>query len=144
MITVNPIPPRGSGDAQGDPLERIPDDEFPIHCVKCEARLPGDAAGGACPKCGHPYDRQDRLWGTYGPEAFAEPPITEEEQASSRAEGTFRAAFFASFGLLVLLPIGALVAPLLGRPFDLRLGLAVWALAAVIAAWLFVARRHSL
>jgi predicted Zn-ribbon and HTH transcriptional regulator len=59
--SVDWTPPDTSGISEVD---------FPIVCDACGYSLKGLADEGRCPECGTAFDRRERLFGVYGPEAF--------------------------------------------------------------------------
>jgi hypothetical protein len=50
-------------DAQVD-VKRLPEDEFPVYCPKCEYLLRG-LPDGRCPECGSPFERGELLLRQY-------------------------------------------------------------------------------
>ncbi len=82
-------------------IDHIREADFPIRCERCDHDLTGLGESGICPACGVSFSRRQRLWHTYGPEAFAKPPITPAEQDAQRKDTGFLAGLLA--GVVVTL-----------------------------------------
>jgi len=131
-----------AGVSDGDHLDDagIPEDRYPIRCAHCGQELPGLGPRGRCPACGTEFDRAQSLWDTYGPEAFANPPLTAEEQADGTIASPLIAGLLFALVLIVALPIGWAMWLLLFGAFDYRGGLVTWLVIAAILEWLLVVR----
>ena len=127
------------GDWTEDDISRISEQDFPIRCDRCTYLLTGLGDTGRCPQCAWPFVRRKRLWETYGPEAFAEPPIADIEQP----DASFVFALLTAVGLTLLLPAILLAWYELFGKFDLAFGLFVWLVVVSAAVWLVLARRRA-
>lgn len=83
------VPRSVEGTPIEDELSRPPkQEEFGtraqrIACSQCEAQLPDDAETSRCAKCGSVFDRRERIFEIYGPEAFMDESEVEQPKASS-------------------------------------------------------------
>ena len=127
------------GDWTEHDISGIPEEAFPIRCDRCSYLLTGLGDSGRCPQCAWPFVRRKRLWETYGPEAFAEPPIPGVDQP----DASFVFALLTAVGLTLLLPAILLAWYELFGKFDLGFGLFVWLVVLSAAVWIVVARRHA-
>lgn len=120
---------------------RLSEEDFPIRCDGCERDLTGLGEAGRCPDCDLAFSRRLRLWQTYGPEAFADPPITPAEQEASQKDITFLSALLAGLIVTLSLPVLLLAWLAMFDTVDLCSCLLVWAVISSIAVWLTVVRR---
>ena len=87
-----------------------------------------------------PFARRQRLWQMYGPEAFANPPITPKEQKASRKDAAFISALLVGVGVTLSLPLMIVLWMAVFGTIDLCFCLFVWIVSASVAVWLTVAR----
>jgi len=64
-------------------ISGISETDFPVRCAQCAQELTGLGDVGLCSRCDCPFERRERLWKSYGPEAFA--GISPEEYGRSSA-----------------------------------------------------------
>jgi hypothetical protein len=119
---------------------RIPPTDFPIRCDRCDDDLTGLGEVGRCPQCGLRFVRRERLWKTYGPDAFAEPPVRPGEDESSSSDKTFLYGLFWGLVLTLLLPIVIYAWLAVFGTIDLCFCLFVWAFVAFSAEWIVIRR----
>ncbi|MCP4593582.1 MAG: hypothetical protein GY842_22830 [bacterium] len=114
-------------------VTRIPEADFPVRCVGrgCGYVLTGLGGSGRCPACAQPFDRRRLLWDTYGPEAFATPPIIVEDPAETHG---LRAVIVSS--LTTVLVVGAPLAVVMesARAYGVR-GLIAGLFLAALVHW---------
>jgi hypothetical protein len=123
-------------DGEAPEPSRIPEGEFPIRCVRCDCDLTGLGETGRCPQCATAFDRRSRLWEVYGPEAFAEPPITGDE--TRPAASTY--AVLAAVVCMLLLPAVLLAWKAIFGQFDLGFALFAWGVMVVAVVWIVLIR----
>lgn len=120
-------------------ISQIPESDFPIRCHRCDYELTGLGDLGRCPQCVTSFDRRERLWRTYGPEAFANPPMAEIEQP----DANFMYGFLMAVILMLVLPAVLLAWYTLFGKFDLAFGLFSWAVIMAAAVWIVLVRRRA-
>lgn len=120
-------------------ISQIPDGDFPVRCDRCDYELTGLGEAGRCPQCAAPFNRRKRLWETYGPEAFAKPPISDVRQP----DADFMYGFLTAVILMLLLPVILLAWYKLFGKFDLGFGLFTWAVVVAAAVWIVLVRRRA-
>lgn len=72
----------------------------PITCAQCDGALPSEGDMGTCPNCGAAFDRRERIFETYGPEAFIEEPAVEKPTGTASWAPYRRALVFSAVALL--------------------------------------------
>ena len=120
-------------------LSRISEEEFPIRCERCGRALAGLGDVGRCPQCATAFHRRERLWKTYGPEAFAEPPISDLQQP----DANFIYGLLTAVVAVLLLPAILLAWYSLFGRFDLGFGLFTWGVVVSAMVWIVVVRRRA-
>jgi hypothetical protein len=119
-------------------ISQISEERFPVRCDECGCALTRLGDEGTCPKCGQPFTRRERLWQTYGPEAFAkDPPPTPQER-----HALWLSAFVHSVIIAAGFALAALVISLLFDRFNIWFFLGIW-LAVVLVAEFFVPRSED-
>ena len=114
----------------------VPESDFPVACGACGASLTGLGERGSCPACGVAFERRRLLWDAHGPEAFADPPIAEGDDAPAPEDARFVTAVVA--GLLGVASVPATIAiwrAVFGR-FDGLAWLIAWLLIMTCAQWI--------
>ncbi len=119
-------------------IDHIREADFPIRCERCDHDLTGLGESGICPACGVSFSRRQRLWHTYGPEAFAKPPITPAEQDAQRKDTGFLSGLLA--GIVVTLFLIVLLILAVSGTVDLCFCLFVWVVVVSASVWLMVVR----
>jgi len=140
-MLVFSIPARLMYDWTEVDISHIPEADFPIRCERCDHDLKGLGESGYCSECGLPFSRRPRLWQTYGPEAFADPPITPAEQEAARKDTAFLSGLLAGVIVTLCLPIVILMWIAVFGTIDLYICLLAWIVVVVAAVWLAVAHR---
>jgi hypothetical protein len=79
----------------------------------------------------------------YGPEAFADPPITPAEQRVAQKDRVFLAALVTGVIVTVTLPVVLLACLAVFETVDLGSFLVVWAVFGIATVWLAVARHRA-
>jgi hypothetical protein len=79
----------------------------------------------------------------YGPEAFADPPITPAEQRMAPKDRVFLAALVTGVIVTVTLPVVFLTCMAVFETVDLGSFLVVWAVFGIATVWLAVARYRT-
>lgn len=140
-MLVLSIPARLMYDWMEVDISHIPEADFPIWCERCDHDLKGLGESGHCSECGQPFSRRRRLWQTYGPEAFADPPITPAEQEASRKDTVFLSGLLTGIIVTLCLPIVILMWIAVFGTIDLYICLFAWIIIVVAAVWIAVAHR---
>ncbi|UCC30487.1 MAG: hypothetical protein JSU86_20100 [Phycisphaerales bacterium] len=122
-------------------ISHISEADFPIRCDRCDHELQGPGESGRCSECGLPFSRRHRLWQTYGPEAFADPPITPAEQEASRKDTAFLSGLLAGVIVTLCLPVVILMWIAVFGAIDLHFCLIAWIVVVAAAVWLAVVAR---
>lgn len=122
---------------------RIPESEFPIRCDRCDGDLTGLGNAGGCPRCGLPFERSRRLWQTYGPDAFATPPIRPGEDDVSPADRTFIFGLLWTVVLTLSLPAVVLAWLAVFGTIDLCFCLLSWLVVETSLVWILLRRRWA-
>ena len=122
---------------------RIPEADFPIRCDRCDCDLTGLGEVGQCPRCALGFERRKRLWKTYGPEAFATPPIRPDEDGVSPADRTFVYGLLWALVLTLSLPLVILGWLAVFGTIDLCFCLLSWAVVETSLVWIFLRRRRE-
>lgn len=135
------IPGRLMYDWTEADISHISEADFPIRCDRCGHELQGPGESGRCSKCGLPFSRRHRLWQTYGPEAFADPPITPAEQEAWRRDTAFLSGLLAGIIVTLCLPVVILMWIAVFGAIDLYFCLIAWIVVVAAAVWLAVAAR---
>ena len=76
---------------------------LPVSCAQCGVALPTDGDAGTCRQCGLAFDRRERLFDTYGPEAFLDEPVVLPKAKPSAAR--YRRAIILSVVAVLSVPI---------------------------------------
>jgi len=124
-------------------ISKISEADFPVRCDRCDHLLIGPAESGRCPKCGLVFVRRQRLWKTYGPDAFATPPILPGEDDVPPGERTFLFVFFSTLVLTLSLPVVVLAWFALFGTIDLCFCLLSWLVVATSLEWILLRRRQE-
>ena len=130
-------------DWQQRDTAEVPESHFPVHCARCGQELTGRGETGVCPRCGAEFTRRDLLWREHGPEAFAEPPVTEPENPEATVRSTFVAGLLFALVLVAALPLGLSVWRLAVGTYNLWGVLFTWLVIAGVLEWLFVIRHRG-
>ena len=117
-------------------ITRISEEDFPIRCARCGYVLSGLGDSGRCPQCATLFHRRKRLWEIYGPEAFANPPISDVQQP----DAGFVYPLLMGVILMLLLPAVLLAWYNVFGEFDLGFGLFAWAVLMAAVIWIVLAR----
>lgn len=88
------------------------------------------------------FSRRQLLWTSYGPEAFADPPITDREIEGSVGASTFTVAMLLGIPLVAALPVFVWLSRNWLGAADLCFLIFAWLVVAASLIWLLVARRH--
>jgi len=124
-------------------ISKISEADFPICCDRCNHPLTGLGESGRCPKCGLAFVRRQRLWKTYGPDAFATPPIRADEDDVSPADRTFVYGLLLALVLTLSLPVVVLAWFALFGTIDLCFCLLSWLVVATSLEWILLRRRQE-
>ncbi|MBU0716682.1 MAG: hypothetical protein KJ749_00400 [Planctomycetes bacterium] len=119
-------------------ISGIPEEAFTVRCDRCDFELTGLGDLGRCPQCASQFNRRKLLWETYGPEAFADPPIEKVEQPDE----SFMYGLLAAVALTLVLPAILLAWYGLFGEFDLCFGLLAWVVVVVAIVWIMLVRRR--
>jgi len=71
-----------------------------ITCAQCGSDLPGDGQTGTCANCETAFDRRERIFDTYGPEAFIEELVVEKPKPTTSWAPYRRAIIFSAVAVL--------------------------------------------
>ena len=124
-------------------ISKISEADFPVQCDDCGYCLTGLGESRRCPECGLKFTRRKRLWETYGPDAFATPPIRADEDDVSPADHTFVYGLLCALALTLSLPIVVLAWFALFGTIDLCFCLASWLVVATSLEWILLRRRQE-
>lgn len=72
----------------------------PITCAQCDIALPLTGDVGICPNCGTTFNRRERVFDTYGPEAFLEESVVEKPKVEASWAPYRRAIIFSAVSVL--------------------------------------------
>jgi hypothetical protein len=89
-------------------ISGISEADFPVRCDPCEQDLTGLGDVGRCPRCDCPFERRERLWTTYGPEAFAGVSPEESGRNSAWLTALLHSGIIAAGFLITALILGVL------------------------------------
>lgn len=125
-----------------DDASHIGEKDFPIRCERCDGPLDGLGETGRCPDCGLVFRRRERLWQTYGPDAFANPPVNREEYEPTWTGSAFVAGTLFGLVLAAIVPVAVWVARDWLGVGDPWFVLFAWAVLAAAVIWVVVSRYH--
>ena len=131
------------GDWTKQDIGPISEEDFPICCQGCDCSLSGLGDAGRCPACGLSFSRRQLLWATYGPEAFADPPIVDDEINGSVRSSAFAGVLLFGIVLVAVLPIAAWVSRDWLEVNDLWFLLFAWLVVVASSIWLMVVRHRG-
>jgi hypothetical protein len=122
---------------------KISETDFPIRCDRCDCDLTGLGESGRCPQCELRFVRRERLWKTYGPEAFAEPAIRPDEDNVAPADRTFVFGLLWALVLVLSLPVVVLAWLAFFGTIDLCFCILAWLVVALSLEWILLRRRQE-
>jgi len=126
-------------NGEGD-VSYIRETDFPVHCDRCGHPLDTLGEHGSCPNCGMEFDRRERLWQTYGPDAFARPPVKRDEYEPTWTGSAFVAGTLFGLILAAIVPVAVWVSQDWLGVGDPWFVLFAWAVLAAAVIWLVVSR----
>lgn len=118
----------------------IPEETFPVRCDRCGHQLTGLGERGRCPECLADFDRRALLWAAHGPEAFASPPIDENDHDDTPADRRFVVGVVTAFLGVIALVVTMLVWRALFGYVDFVSSFVAWLVVLACAEWIIAAR----